>query len=70
MRGTIIDGNTDCAVVTTASRGCGIRADSPITYGLGFNNNGGGVYASTYYAPIDVFYLTKANDPDDVKHQQ
>lgn len=48
MSGTVIDGNTDCAVPTTASRGCGIRADSPLTYGVGFNENGGGVYASTY----------------------
>jgi hypothetical protein len=48
ISGTVISG-TNCDVDATANQGCGIRADSAITYGAGFNRNGGGVYASAYF---------------------
>ena len=39
-------GGTDCAALTTGNQGCGIRASTNNSFGVGFNANGGGVYAS------------------------
>jgi len=47
ISGTLI-GGTDCAASSTSNQGCGIRANSNTTFGEGFNNIGGGVYASTF----------------------
>jgi hypothetical protein len=45
ISGTLV-GGTDCSVSSTSNQGCGIQATSNVTYGAGFNSNGGGVYAS------------------------
>jgi hypothetical protein len=45
MSGAVI-GGTNCAAVTTGNQGCGIRASTSNSFGSGFNDNGGGVYAS------------------------
>ena len=39
-------GGTSCAAATTGNTGCGIRASTSISFGAGFNANGGGIYAS------------------------
>ena len=51
ISGTLI-GGTNCAASTTSNQGCGIRANSNTSYGAGFNSIGGGVYASTFLAPL------------------
>ncbi len=43
INGIVVDG-TDCAADML---GCGVVATQANTFGVGFNNNGGGVYAST-----------------------
>lgn len=45
ITGNLVAG-TDCSVHTTGNQGCGIRAAENISFGSGFNRNGGGVYAS------------------------
>ena len=45
ISGTVL-GGTDCAVSSTSNQGCGVRSNSNVTYGAGFNSIGGGVYAS------------------------
>ncbi|KAG6876540.1 hypothetical protein C0992_010477 [Termitomyces sp. T32_za158] len=45
ITGSVI-GGTDCAALTTGNQGCGIRANSNVSFGAGFNKNGGGTYAS------------------------
>lgn len=49
ITGTLVDG-TDCAAQDTGNAGCGVRASQSNTFGAGFNNNGGGVYASKLIA--------------------
>jgi hypothetical protein len=52
-------GGTDCAALTTGNQGCGIRASTNNSFGVGFNANGGGVYASmlTEYTLTCLFIL-------------
>jgi hypothetical protein len=40
-------GGTNCAAAQTGNQGCGVRASGNNSFGTGFNDNGGGVYAST-----------------------
>ena len=46
ISGTVV-GGTNCAADQTGNQGCGIRASSSNSFGAAFNENGGGVYAST-----------------------
>lgn len=39
-------GGTNCAAAETGNAGCGMVDSRSNSYGVGFNNNGGGVYAS------------------------
>lgn len=50
ITGTVV-GGTNCAAAETSNAGCGMVATQSNTYGVGFNNNGGGVYASASYFP-------------------
>ena len=43
-------GGTNCAAAETSNAGCGMTATQSNSYGVGFNNNGGGVYASTSFS--------------------
>lgn len=58
-------GGTDCAALTTGNQGCGIRASTNNSFGVGFNANGGGVYASmlteclTCLLILIIFFLVK-----------
>ncbi len=47
-------GGTNCAAAETGNAGCGMVATQSNTYGVGFNNNNGGVYASAYHPRRDV----------------
>lgn len=46
ISGTVV-GGTNCAADQTGNQGCGVRASTSNSFGAAFNNNGGGVYAST-----------------------
>lgn len=43
-----VTGGTNCAAAETGNAGCGIRSTSNTSYGVGFNELGGGVYASAF----------------------
>jgi hypothetical protein len=48
--------------------GCGISTNDTTTYGDGFNNAGGGVYATAWTADaISVYHFSRANIPADLK---
>ena len=49
ITGTVVDG-TNCAAAETGNVGCGMTATQSNTFGVGFNNIGGGVYASTCHS--------------------
>lgn len=50
-----------------ANVGCGISTTDTTTYGDGFNNAGGGVYATEWTASaISVYHFTRANIPSDL----
>jgi hypothetical protein len=53
-----VTGGTDCAAATSGNAGCGMRSPSDVSFGAGFNDNGGGVYAS---ALALLFSSTDAN---------
>ena len=57
-------GGTNCAALTTGNQGCGIRASTNNSFGVGFNANGGGVYASMLTECLTcliliIFFLVK-----------
>ena len=39
-------GGTDCSAADSSNQGCGMRSPANNSFGTGFNNIGGGVYAS------------------------
>ena len=50
-------GGTDCAALTTGNQGCGIRASTNNSFGVGFNANGGGVYASMLMEYLTCLFI-------------
>ena len=48
-------GGTNCAAAETNNAGCGMTATQSNSYGVGFNNNGGGVYASAF-SLLDLYH--------------
>lgn len=59
--GTLV-GGSDCASAESNNGGCGQQATSlQNTYGVNFNNNGGGVYAST--STMSFFHLFLSPEP-------
>ncbi|KAH8834913.1 glycoside hydrolase family 16 protein [Flagelloscypha sp. PMI_526] len=68
MTGTLV-GTTDCAVANTANAGCGVRAPESNSYGKGFNNAGGGVYAMLWTSDgIEVHFFSRGSIPSDIKN--
>lgn len=66
ISGRVIAG-TNCDVGATSNQGCGIRADTPLSYGVGFNGNGGGVYAMRWdSAGIAVYFFPRGSIPSDI----
>jgi hypothetical protein len=39
-------GGTDCSAADSGNQGCGMRSPANNSFGAGFNDIGGGVYAS------------------------
>ncbi|TFK30713.1 endo-1,3(4)-beta-glucanase [Coprinopsis marcescibilis] len=67
ISGSVIAG-TNCDVAATSNQGCGIRANSPLSYGRGFNENGGGVYAMKWDTTgIAVYFFPRGAIPTDIE---
>ena len=47
ISGSVV-GGTNCAALETNNEGCGMRASQTNSFGAPFNQNGGGVFASTF----------------------
>ncbi|KAI0358949.1 hypothetical protein OH77DRAFT_1587250 [Trametes cingulata] len=60
-------GGTNCAAAETGNAGCGMTATQSNTYGVGFNNNGGGVYAMQWVdSGISVWFFPRNSIPSDI----
>ena len=57
----------NCAAAQTGNAGCGIQDPRTNSYGSGFNNNGGGVYAMLWDDEgIRVFFFPRGSIPSDI----
>ncbi|KAI0666251.1 concanavalin A-like lectin/glucanase domain-containing protein [Trametes maxima] len=66
ITGSVV-GGTNCAAAETGNAGCGMVAKQDNTYGVGFNNNGGGVYAMQWVGSgISVWFFPRSSIPSDV----
>lgn len=54
ISGSVV-GGTNCAAAESGNQGCGMRSPDNTSFGTGFNENNGGVYASTLL-PINHDY--------------
>ncbi|KAH9850674.1 concanavalin A-like lectin/glucanase domain-containing protein [Lenzites betulinus] len=60
-------GGTNCAAAETGNAGCGMTATQSNTYGVDFNNNGGGVYAMQWVdSGISVWFFPRSSIPSDL----
>ncbi|KAH8120422.1 glycoside hydrolase family 16 protein [Phellopilus nigrolimitatus] len=60
-------GALNCAAAETNNQGCGMRSNSNITYGSGFNSVGGGVYAMAWDDnQISVNFFPRGSIPQDL----
>ena len=59
---------TNCYSTATANAGCGISDPNPTSFGYGFNNADGGVYALLWdtSAGISIWHFARANIPGDI----
>ncbi|KAJ7655288.1 glycoside hydrolase family 16 protein [Mycena polygramma] len=62
-----VTGGTDCAAATSGNAGCGMREPTDVSFGTGFNGNGGGVYAMKWTsAGISVYFFPRDSVPADI----
>lgn len=68
MWGKVSSDNCDVkADGQTPNEGCKIKVDDERTYGKGFNDNGGGVYATEIMADfINIFFFPRGSVPSDI----
>jgi len=60
-------GGTNCAALTTGNQGCGVRASSNNSFGVGFNANGGGVYAMQWDTTgVAIYFFSRGSVPADI----
>lgn len=70
ITGRVIAG-TNCDVGRTSNQGCGIRATTPLSYGRGFNENRGGVYAMRWDdSGISIYFFPRGSIPDDIEAEE
>ncbi|KAG6328376.1 hypothetical protein ID866_10714 [Astraeus odoratus] len=66
IAGTVV-GGTNCAADQTNNEGCGVRSNYNYTFGAGFNDNGGGVYAMLWQTSgIQVYFFPRGSIPSDI----
>ncbi len=59
--------NTECTVGDGNNRGCGMTDQSRASYGEGFNQGGGGVFAQLRdSAGIRIWFFPRENIPEDI----
>ena len=59
--------SSNCDVDATNNQGCSFAATSTLSYGAGFNSNGGGVYAMEWTsAAIKVWFWPRGTAPPDI----
>lgn len=68
MVGSVFTDNCDVnAPFQSKNQGCQIKTDDSRTYGKGFNNNGGGVYATEITSSfINIFFFPRGSLPSDI----
>lgn len=68
MLGNVSTDNCDVnAFGQSNNQGCQIKTDNDLTYGTGFNDNGGGVYATEITADfINIFFFPRGSIPWDI----
>lgn len=68
MLGNVSTDNCDVnAFGQSNNQGCQIKAEDDLTYGTGFNDNGGGVYATEITADfINIFFFPRGSIPWDI----
>ncbi|KAK0445175.1 endo-beta-glucanase [Armillaria borealis] len=54
----------DCDVNVNSNAGCGVQLQNSISYGSGFNDNGGGWYASEWTDSFIKIWFWARNDPN------
>jgi hypothetical protein len=60
--------STDCESSGNSNTGCGISDPDPSSYGQGFNDNGGGVFAHLWdKTGISVWFFSRNSIPEDIK---
>jgi hypothetical protein len=66
--GSLSTSNCDVnAAGQSSNAGCGIQSRSSASYGTGFNNNGGGVYATEWTSSaISVWFFPRSAIPSDI----
>jgi hypothetical protein len=58
---------TDCQSSGSNNQGCGVLDKDPTSYGEGFNNAGGGVYAHIWTKEgIKIWHFSRAKVPADI----
>lgn len=61
----------DCDAYDNSNSGCGITSHSTTSYGSGFNDNNGGVYAMQWVdSSISMWYFPRNNIPSDIINNQ
>ncbi|KIM84668.1 glycoside hydrolase family 16 protein [Piloderma croceum F 1598] len=66
ITGTVV-GGTDCSAADSGNQGCGMRSPANNSFGTGFNDIGGGVYAMQWDdSGIAVFFFPRGSVPSDI----
>ncbi|KAJ7700727.1 glycoside hydrolase family 16 protein [Mycena rosella] len=68
MTGKVL--GTDCMSSNGNNQGCGVSDSDPTSYGAGFNNAGGGVYAHLWTNDANIWHFTRVNIPADIIAQR
>jgi len=70
ISGSVI-GGIDCSALNTGNQGCGIRAATGNSFGAGFNENGGGVYAMKWDTTgIAIYFFARGSIPADISAEK